>query len=310
VNLARRGYYDGLKFHRVIADFMIQGGCPLGTGVGDPGYKFKDEFSPKLRHDGPGVLSMANGGPGTNGSQFFITHKDTVWLNDKHSIFGRVVEGQDVVNAISQGDPMTAVVIEGDPSALFAAQKAQLDEWNKVLDEKFPGKSSALDSAKAEELKSKLPGMWAKVAEIRAKMEAAGKQAEAEQAAMMEKFNALYTEAQSKGTKTDSGLIYHDVAVGDGASPQATSTVAVHCTGWLTDGRKFYSSRDGAGQPLTHSATGFVPGFNEGLTTMKVGGKRVLIIPGNLGYGPGGNPGARIPPNATLVFEVELLGVQ
>ena len=141
-NLAQRGYYDGLKFHRVIGDFMIQGGCPLGSGTGGPGYKFKDECTPELKHDRPGILSMANAGPGTNGSQFFITHVETAWLNGKHTVFGAVVgpEDQAVVNKIAQGDVMTSVTIDGDTAALYAANQSQLDEWNAVLDKKFPRK--------------------------------------------------------------------------------------------------------------------------------------------------------------------------
>ena len=133
VNLVQRGYYDGLTFHRVIADFMIQGGDPTGTGKGGPGYNFADEFSPSRRHTSAGVLSMANAGPGTNGSQFFITHGPTPHLDDRHSIFGKVSSGQEIVDAIAQGDSMEKVVIEGDPSALLADQKTQVDGWNQIL---------------------------------------------------------------------------------------------------------------------------------------------------------------------------------
>ncbi len=136
VNLASRGYYDGLNFHRVIADFMIQGGCPEGSGRGGPGYRFEDEFDTSLRHDKPGVLSMANAGPGTNGSQFFITHGATPWLDGKHSVFGEVVDGtdQDVVDAIAQGDTIEKVTLEGDTDAVLAAQSARVAEWNEILD--------------------------------------------------------------------------------------------------------------------------------------------------------------------------------
>jgi len=135
INLVQRGYYDGLAFHRVIADFMIQGGCPHGTGTGGPGYKFEDEFHEDLRHDQPGRLSMANAGPGTNGSQFFITHVATPWLDDAHTIFG-AVEGPDdqaVVDAIKQRDRIESVRIEGDTAAHLAAQAARVEEWNRRL---------------------------------------------------------------------------------------------------------------------------------------------------------------------------------
>lgn len=140
VNLALRGYYDNLTFHRVVYNFMIQGGCPLGTGKGGPGYQFEDEFDPDLNHSKPGILSMANSGPNTNGSQFFITHKPTPWLDNKHSIFGEVLteDDLDVVHDIVQGDVIQNVEIEGDVTALFAKTQAKVDKWNKILSKKFP----------------------------------------------------------------------------------------------------------------------------------------------------------------------------
>jgi peptidyl-prolyl cis-trans isomerase B (cyclophilin B) len=132
VNLAKRGFYDGLDFHRVIADFMVQGGCPEGSGRGGPGYRFEDETSNGLRHD-RGVLSMANAGPNTNGSQFFITHVPTPWLDGKHTVFGKVIEGMDVVDAVKQGDKIERVRIEGDADAVLAAKADRVAEWNKIL---------------------------------------------------------------------------------------------------------------------------------------------------------------------------------
>jgi peptidyl-prolyl cis-trans isomerase B (cyclophilin B) len=135
VNLAQRGFYNGLNFHRVIPNFMIQGGCPNGVGNGGPGYKFEDECSPAARHDKAGMLSMANAGPGTNGSQFFITHEATSWLDGKHTVFGEVVSDsdQDVVDAIRQGDGIQSIVIEGDTSALLASKADRISQWNAIL---------------------------------------------------------------------------------------------------------------------------------------------------------------------------------
>ncbi len=132
VNLAKRGFYDGLNFHRVIKDFMIQGGCPQGTGTGGPGYKFEDEANNGVRHE-RGVLSMANAGPNTNGSQFFITHVATPWLDGKHTVFGKVVDGMDVVDKVAQGDKIQSVKIEGDADAALAAKADRVAEWNRTL---------------------------------------------------------------------------------------------------------------------------------------------------------------------------------
>lgn len=139
VNLAQRGYYNGLNFHRVIPNFMIQGGCPNGDGRGGPGYVFEDEFSPELIHDVPGKLSMANAGPGTNGSQFFITHVATPWLDGKHTVFGSIVSpaDQDIVNSIAQGDKIESITIEGDTSDLLSSVN-EVSLWNEALDERFP----------------------------------------------------------------------------------------------------------------------------------------------------------------------------
>lgn len=146
VNLAQRGYYDGIKFHRVIANFMIQAGDPTGTGSGGPGYTFENEIHPSLKHSGPGILSMANTGmPKSNGSQFFITHKDTDWLDGKHTVFGQVLEGQDVVNSIGQGDVIETVVIEGDITNEMKAVAPRVAEWNKALNQKFPKLKPAQD---------------------------------------------------------------------------------------------------------------------------------------------------------------------
>lgn len=260
-------FYDGLKFHRVIPDFMIQGGCPQGTGTGDPGYKFDDEFHQDLRHDAPGILSMANSGPGSNGSQFFITHVATPWLDDKHTIFGNVVEGQDVVDDIAQGDALESVEI------LRVGEEAK--NWNAI--EAFVG-------LKGARLK--------RAATLKAESEA-----------KMEKLAAGFE-------KTESGLRYQFIQKGDGKQAEAGKTVSVHYEGSLENGKVFDSSyprkkpiefKLGIGQ--------VIEGWDEGIALLKVGDKARFVIPSDLGYGPAGAGGA-IPPNATLIFDVELMDVK
>lgn len=262
-----RKFYDGLKFHRVIPDFMIQGGCPLGTGTGDPGYKFDDEFHQDLRHDGPGVLSMANSGPGSNGSQFFITHVATPWLDDKHTVFGNVVEGQDTVDTIVQGDVLESVEI------IRVGEEAK--NWNAI--EAFVG-------LKGARLK--------KIAALKAESEA-----------KMEKLAAGFQ-------KTESGLRYQFIQKGDGKQAENGKTVSVHYEGSLENGKVFDSSyarkkpiefKLGIGQ--------VIEGWDEGIALLKVGDKARFVIPSDLGYGPSGAGGV-IPPNAILIFDVELMDVK
>lgn len=259
-------YYNGLKFHRVIADFMIQGGCPQGTGAGGPGYQFDDEIVDELRHDGPGILSMANAGPGTNGSQFFITHVETPWLDGKHTVFGRVVSGQHVVDAVEQGDALTKVeiVAEGDAAKAFNA-KAAFDAGSEA--------KSARDAARKEAEKAKL-------AELIDGME-----------------------------QTASGLYYRIDHMGAGPKPQAGQSVAVHYKGALTNGSVFDdSTRRGQPIQIPIGVGQVIPGWDEGIMLMHEGSKARLVIPSELGYGAHGAGGV-IPPNATLVFDVELVKV-
>ncbi|NVN18912.1 peptidylprolyl isomerase [Muricauda sp. HICW] len=260
-------YYDGLKFHRVIADFMVQGGCPSGTGTGDPGYKFDDEFHPDLVHDGPGVLSMANAGPGTNGSQFFITHVATPWLDNKHTVFGRVEEGQDVVDAISQGDKIETLEI------LRVGEEAK--NWNAI--EAF----RTFEGAREKRI--------------------AAQKAAAE--AEMEKLAAGFD-------KTDSGLRYKIIQKGSGAKAEKGKTVSVHYEGALTNGQVFDSSYKRK-QPIDFSLGigQVIPGWDEGISLLKVGDKARFVIPSHLAYGSTGAGGV-IPPNATLIFDVELMNVK
>jgi len=260
-------YYNGLKFHRVIADFMIQGGDPQGTGAGGPGYKFDDEIHPDLKHDGPGVLSMANAGPGTNGSQFFITHIETAWLDGKHTVFGKVVEGQEIVNAVEQGDAIDSLEI--------LRVGADAENFNAV--ETF----RQFNGAKAER-------------------EAAAKKA-AEQ---------LLEEIAAGFDKTDSGLCYKIIQKGDGTQAEKGKTVSVHYKGSLTDGTVFDSSYK-RNQPIDFplGMGQVIPGWDEGIALLQVGDKARFVIPPSLGYGQNGAGGV-IPPNATLIFDVELMEVK
>lgn len=260
-------YYDGLKFHRVIPDFMIQGGCPQGTGTGGPGYNFEDEFHPTLKHNRPGVLSMANSGPASNGSQFYITHIPTDWLDNKHTIFGHVIEGQDIVDAVEQGDLLENLEI------LRVGDEAK--NWNAI--EAF----RTFEGAREKKI-------------------AAEKQAgEAKMEALAAGFE-----------KTDSGLRYKMIQKGNGKKAENGKTVAVHYEGSLETGKVFDSSyprkkpiefRLGQGQ--------VIEGWDEGILLLHVGDKVRFVIPPHLGYGSQGAGGA-IPPNATLIFDVELMEVK
>ncbi|MES2621587.1 MAG: peptidylprolyl isomerase [Bacteroidota bacterium] len=263
-------FYDGLTFHRVIhtpQPFMIQGGDPMGNGTGGPGYSFMDEFDPSLTFNKVGLLAMANSGPATNGSQFFITETATTWLNNKHSIFGEVVENYTLVPQVAQGDVMTKVNI------IRVGKEAQ--DFDAVA-------------------------TFAKAAELKAQKDKA-KNMTAEE----------YIKANNlKAQKTASGLYYVVEEEGKGAKAVAGKNVEVHYTGTLTDGSKFDSSRD-RGQPLpfTLGQGQVIKGWDEGIALMSVGSKYKLIIPANLGYGANGAGGV-IPPNATLVFDTELMGVK
>jgi len=310
VNLARRGYFDGIRFHRVVPNFVIQGGDPTGSGSGGPGYQFEDEFHPKLRHDAAGALSMANAGAGTNGSQFFITHRPTANLDDKHSVFGKILAGQDVVDAIERNDLMRWVVILGDPERLLSSQDKNITEWNAKLDATYPAKKSALPDDRCAALLARAAEMKDTVRDLEEKMDAEYARIEAAMAEQKKIADEKVAEVNEKGTKTPSGLAYLDLKEGSGDSPTREDMVVVHCTGWLDNGKKFYSSYDPPGDPLTNQVTGFVKGFTEGILGMRPGGKRRLVIPGDLGYGPKGNPRAGIAPDATLIFDVDLLEVK
>lgn len=282
-------FYDGIIFHRVIPGFMIQTGDPEGSGRGGPGYRFEDEFDPTLRHDGPGVLSMANAGPGSNGSQFFITVAPTPHLDNRHSIFGRVIEGQDVATAISnvprgaQDRPNDEVAIKsvtivrvGDKAKAFKADQEAFNKLQGSADER----KAAAGKAAAEAEKGKLEEVIAKL-----KQDNPGKEI----------------------VKTASGLQYIVTKAGEGAKPTSGTSVQAHYTGKFVDGRVFDSSVQ-RGDPISFDVGvgRVIKGWDEALLSMQKGEKRVLIIPSDLAYGPAGR--GPIPPNATLIFEVELVG--
>ena len=260
-------YYDGLKFHRVIPDFMIQGGCPQGQGTGGPGYNFDDEFHPNLKHDKPGVLSMANAGPGTNGSQFFITHVPTNWLDGKHTVFGHVVEGQDVVDAVEGDDALESIEI------IRVGEEAQ--KWNAV--EAFRTFEGSREKRIAEQKKM------------------------AEEA--LEKLAAGFQ-------KTESGLRYQIIQKGSGKQAEKGKKVSVHYQGALENGQVFDSSYKRK-QPIDFQlgVGQVIEGWDEGIALLKVGDKARFVIPSYLGYGSRGAGGV-IPPDATLVFDVELMDVK
>ena len=272
-------YYDGILFHRVIKDFMIQTGCPQGKGTGGPGYRFPDEFDKSLRHTGAGILSMANSGPGTNGSQFFITHKATPWLDDRHSVFGKVIKGSEVVDAIASVQ-------------VAAADRPVEDVSIKTVKIKRVG-----EKAKA------FKGDEAHFAKLRASIKSPAEKNKAEGEAFLAKVK------KEEGVKTTaSGLAYKVLTEGTGPNPKATDQVTVHYTGKLIDGKVFDSSVK-RGQPATFPLNRVIPGWSEGVQLMKKGGKATLYLPSNLAYGERGAGGV-IPPNAALIFEIELLEIK
>ncbi|MDR2517477.1 MAG: peptidylprolyl isomerase [Spirochaetaceae bacterium] len=270
-NTQGRRFYDGLTFHRVVPNFMSQGGDPQGNGTGGPGYRFPDEFDPSLRHNGPGVLSMANAGPGTNGSQFFITHVATPHLDDLHSVFGRVVQGQEVVNAIRQGDRIERVVIvrNGPEANAFRADQAAFDALLRQA-----------GSAAASRLQAQRDGDIARI-------------------------NAKYPGL----VESPSGLRYNITRQGSGNKPAQGQNVEVNYRGMFVSGQVFDSS-DSHGGPLRFRAGGrqVIAGWDETVLDMRPGEKRLVVIPPELAYGERG-AGNTIPPNSFLVFEMELVRV-
>jgi len=273
-------YYDGLKFHRVIPNFMIQGGCPLGNGTGNPGYMFPDEFHEELSHDGPGILSMANSGKNTNGSQFFITHMKTEWLNGVHTVFGRVLEGQEVVNKIDTNDRIDSIRIMRNTS------EAQNFDAVKV----FNAQKDIVNQKALAELKMKYEHHLA--------------------SPVYKAFEDYVKKVYPQAIRTPSGLYYLKTMVTDEAQVIPGNIVKVHYKGMLTNGKVFdesYTRKEPIMFPL--GAGKVIAGWDEGIGLLRKGEKAVLIIPSYLAYGEAGIQGA-IGPNEPLVFEVHLLDFQ
>jgi len=264
-----RGFYNGLTFHRVIANFMIQGGCPLGTGTGGPGYSFPDEIAADLKHDRAGTLSMANAGPNTNGSQFFITHTPTPHLDGAHAVFGYVVQGQDVVNAVRQGDTIRSIAIIRN-GAEAEAFKTDQENFDRLLANAGAANARAL---------------------------------QAQRDADIAKINADYPGTQ----QTTSGIRYSILKEGAGEKPSRGSNVRVHYTGKLLNGMVFDDSII-RGEPLQFQAGigRVIEGWDETIMDMRAGEKRLVILPPELAYGNQAVGGV-IPANSFLVFEIELV---
>jgi peptidylprolyl isomerase len=283
---AGKPFYNGLTFHRVISktngdaqDFMIQGGDPLGNGSGGPGYQFPDEFDPGLRHDGPGVLSMATAGPGTNGSQFFITLTATAWLDDHHTVFGRVVEGQQVVNIIKQGDKIESVTIvrNGSGAQAFRADQAAFDSLLAKAQAAASAAARARREADIAQIAAAYPGLTGRLAE----------------------------------PGESPGIMYTIQKEGGGGKPRPGSTVRVSYTGKFITGEVFDAS-DAHGGPLEFTAGvgQVIPGWDRLVLDMQTGEKRLAVIPPELAYGERGAGNGAIPPNSFLVFEMELVEIR
>lgn len=322
--LKGKPFYNGLKFHRVISDFMIQGGDPDGTGSGGPGYKFIDEIS-DLIHDKAGILSMANAGAGTNGSQFFITHKETPWLDGKHTVFGHVIEGQDVVNAIVQNDIIENITIikNGKAAKKFKAEKIFKNYMdNKEAEDK---RITALNNENKEKIAAIQEANRKKQAEIEAQKR---KELEEKLVVMNKEKAAYFTANKEKAIKLASGLEYIITEKGNNTKPTDGAQVYVHYSGYFEDGKLFDSSYEEVSKkygkfdqnrasqkgylpfPFKYgSKGGLIPGFLEGIHNMSLGDKAIVFIPSSLGYGEKGAGGV-IPPNANLIFEIELLETQ